>query len=72
MSGAVGYLAWMTGSAWISAASAGLAVVVQNSLLRWLFVFGAVFNGLFTVYCAMKTVYAGYNSGVAERLNVKT
>jgi hypothetical protein len=54
----VNHLLWMSGSAWISAASAGIAAVISNPYARWLCVFLAVFNGLFAIYWAMMTVVA--------------
>jgi hypothetical protein len=48
----------MSGSAWISAASAGIAVVISNPYARWLCVFLAVFNGLFAIYWAMMAAAA--------------
>lgn len=51
------HLLWMLGSAWRSAASAGLvAVINEPRSLRWFLVFAAVFNGLFAIYWAMMTV----------------
>lgn len=58
MSAATKYMAWMTGSAWVSAASAGLLPVFQSASLRWLCIFGAVFNGIFAIYWGMMAVSA--------------
>ena len=58
MNAATKHLCWMTGSAWVSAASAGVAAIADGRVTKWLFVFGAVFNGLWAIYWAMQTVVA--------------
>jgi hypothetical protein len=62
----VNHLLWMSGSAWISAASAGTAVVISSPPARWFCVFLAVFNGLFAIYWAMMGVAAN-TQGKGER-----
>ena len=56
ISKATSYFLWMVGSAWVSAAAAGLAVTISHSTARWLFIFAAVFNGIYALYWAMLTV----------------
>ena len=56
MSKGMSRLLWMSGSAWVAAASAGLAVTISHPIARWFFTFSAVFNGIFALYWAMMTV----------------